>query len=111
MNMFYLNADDNLINKLLINKDIQDMEFNNNSFNEFCLKNSFLEFCESIEDDEFFLKVCEKYDKEYPGGIKELNDNPTLERINNFKICVQSIALEESSKFLNYYDRASTSNF
>lgn len=72
--------------------------------------NEFEEYCKTIEDDEFFLKVCEHFDENYPGGIKELNDHPTEERINNFKSCVREKALEEISKFKEYYDRASTSN-
>lgn len=93
------------------------MFYQNDNLAEFYIKKSnndlnieFIKFCESIKDDNFFLKVCEYYDQIFSGGLKELNDNPTEEGIQNFKRCIQIKAIEEIQKFTDYYERAKTSD-
>ena len=60
-----------------------------------------IDYCEKIEDDDFFQEVCEHYDDVF-GSIKELNDNTTLEGLKNFQKCVQDIALKKMKMYDDY---------
>lgn len=58
--------------------------------NEF--KESFHKFCDTLSDD-LFQESCDLYTEVY-GTLKDLEDDMTPEKVNNFKTCVKRTAEE-----------------
>lgn len=55
-------------------------------------KEEFHKFCDTLSDD-LFQESCDLYTEVY-GELKDLEDNTTNEKIDNFKTCVKRTAEE-----------------
>lgn len=65
------------------------------------MKDEFIKWCETI-DDELFVEACDKYASTPGKSIKDLDENPTEEKIEDFKAVVRYLALEKISKLQQY---------